>query len=70
MVVANEKLAISKSGEQEVKGTLGDFKAHSQHEEFLKSSVQAKRAIVLSDFFLPVRKLDRGIYDQGSLHSG
>ena len=50
MVVANEKLGVSKTGEKQVKGTVGDFKAHSQHRvsEIFNAS---KRDVVLSVFF-------------------
>lgn len=70
MVVANKKLGVSETGEKQVKRTV-DFKAHSQHKLFLKASMQAKRGIVLSDFFPPrIGKFGRGIFEQGAFTLG
>ena len=51
MVAVLEKFGVNKAREKQAKGTVGDLKARSQREEFLKSPMQAKREDVLSDFF-------------------
>lgn len=50
--------------EKQIKGIVEDFKAHLQHKEFLKSSVQPEEALCFLISSSHNKKFGRGIYEQ------